>query len=157
MKIMLLTVGKTNSKSLIELEKEYEQRIHHYVSYQRFDIPELKNAKSLSESQIKITEGKSILSKIEPSDTVLLLDEKGKSFDSIEFSKHLEHLQVLNTKKIIFCIGGAYGFSDEVYLRANGLLSISKMTFSHQMIRSIFLEQLYRAYTIIKGEKYHHK
>lgn len=156
MKIQVICIGKSGKEFLVDGEREYIQRLGHYVPVEKIEIPDLKKAKSLSEEQVKDAEGKLLLSKTESNDTVILLDENGKSFKSREFAKYLEAKFNMGGKKIIFLIGGAYGFSSEVYERANGKISISKMTFSHQMIRMIFFEQLYRAMTILRGEPYHH-
>ena len=121
------------------------------------EIPELRNASSLSRDQIKTAEGKLILGKVKPSDDVILLDEHGKEFRSVEFADYLQKKLSTSPRDIVFVIGGAYGFSQEVYSRADSKMSLSKMTFSHQMVRTIFVEQLYRAFTIMKGESYHHE
>jgi 23S rRNA (pseudouridine1915-N3)-methyltransferase len=120
-------------------------------------LPDIKNAKSLSEQQIKQKEGQQFLEKIGPKETVILLDERGKQYDSVAFSNFLQEQFNRGGKQVYFLVGGPYGFSDEIYQRANGQLSLSKMTFSHQMIRLFFIEQLYRAMTILKGEPYHHR
>lgn len=157
MKITLLTVGKTDIKWVSEGLEVYSSRLRHYIGFDLVEIPELRNASSLSRDQIKTAEGKLILSKVKPGDDVILLDEHGKEFRSIEFAAMLEKKMSFASKDIVFVIGGAYGFSPEVYSRADSKLSLSKMTFSHQMVRTIFAEQLYRAFTIIKGEAYHHE
>lgn len=156
MKLRLLCVGKTNFSFLSEGEREYTNRLTHYCNLSRIDIPELKNAKSLSTNEIKNKEGQLILAKVQPTDVLILLDENGNMFNSIEFSSFFEKKMIQGKTSIVFVIGGAFGFSKEVYDRANELISLSKMTFSHQIIRMIFLEQLYRSFTILKGEKYHH-
>lgn len=156
MKVKLLTIGKTKFPALIEMEVEYESRLKHYISYERIDLPDVKNAKSLSQDQLKKMEGTMILSHLKEGQDLILLDEKGQMFDSVAFADHLNQLQLVNTKYVVFCIGGAFGFSSEVYARSKSKISLSKMTFSHQLIRTVFLEQLYRAQTILKGEKYHH-
>ena len=156
MKIKLIVVGKTNANYLKEGENEYFQRLKHYVRFDETIIPDIKNSKNLSKSDLKNKEGKLILSKIDNSDEVVLLDDKGKMFSSIDFSSYLSEKMIRGTKSLVFVIGGAFGFSDAVYERANSKISLSKMTFSHQMVRLIFKEQLYRAFTILKGEKYHH-
>ena len=155
MKVKLIVVGKTNVNYLKDGETEYEQRIKHYVNFEQLIISYVKNAKNLSTAQLKNKEGLQILSKINTSDYVVLLDEKGKQFSSNEFSNFLINRNLSNTKYLVFVVGGAFGFSDEVYQRADYKFSLSKMTFTHQMIRVFFKEQLYRALTIIKGEKYH--
>lgn len=157
MKITLLTVGKTDIKWVSEGLEVYSSRLRHYIGFDLVEIPELRNASSLSRDQIKTAEGKLILSKVKPGDDVILLDEHGKEFRSIEFAAMLEKKMSFASKDIVFVIGGAYGFSPDVYSRADSKLSLSKMTFSHQMVRTIFAEQLYRAFTIIKGEAYHHE
>ena len=145
MKTILILVGKTQNKHFIAGIKDYTERIGHYMPFEIRIIPELKNTKSLTEAQQK-----------ENSDTVVLLDEHGKEFRSIELADWLQHKQ--NTaRRLVFIIGGPYGFSPEVYARANDKISLSRLTFSHQMVRLIFVEQLYRACTIIKGEPYHHE
>lgn len=156
MKTLLILVGKTTDKHFQAGINDYCDRIGHYMPFELVTIPELKNTKSLSEDQQKQAEGELILKQIQTSDTVVLLDEHGKEFRSIEFAQWLE--QKRNTaRRLVFVIGGPYGFSQAVYSRANEQLSLSKMTFSHQMIRLVFTEQIYRACTIIKGEPYHHE
>jgi 23S rRNA (pseudouridine1915-N3)-methyltransferase len=156
MKMTLLTVGKTDVKCVREGLDLYASRLVHYVPFNIVEIPELKGTASLSHIQIKEKEGKLILKAISPSDRLLLLDERGKEYRSIELADKVQSL-LNGGKDIVFAIGGAYGFSDEVYSRSNGMLALSKMTFSHQMARVIFAEQLYRAFTIIKGDPYHHE
>ena len=156
MKTLLILVGKTTDKHFQAGIDDYVERIGHYMPFDLVIIPELRNTKSLSEEQQKSMEGELILKQIQPSDTVVLLDEHGREQRSIEFARWLD--QKRNTaRRLIFIIGGPYGFSSAVYARANEQLSLSKMTFSHQMIRLVFTEQVYRACTIIKGEPYHHK
>ena len=157
MKIKLIVVGKTKSKFLVEGEKVYSERLKHYCKFTEFIIPNVKNSSKLSTLVLKNNEGKSLLSAINNSAEVILLDENGSSFSSFEFSKFLNKKLLSTNKELVFVVGGAFGFSEEVYKRANSKLSLSKMTFSHQMIRLIFKEQLYRAFTILKGEKYHHE
>lgn len=156
MKIKLICVGKTNFNFLKTGEEEYSKRLAHYCSYTRIDIPELKQVKSFTQEEIKLREGELILSKIQSGEYVILLDDKGKSFNSIAFANYLEKKALHGSSAFTFIIGGAYGFSSAVYLKSDEQISLSEMTFSHQIIRLIFLEQLYRAFTIIKGEKYHH-
>ncbi len=156
MKITLLVIGKTDKDFVIKGIEEYRKRLVHYVPFEMIVIPDIKNTKNMSEQQQKQKEGTLILSKIKPADTLLLLDENGKTFSSVQFSQFIEQKMIDGNKNIVFVIGGPYGFSDEVYQAAQGKISLSKMTFSHQMIRMIFIEQLYRAMTIIKGEPYHH-
>lgn len=156
MKTELILVGKTVNKHFVAGIKDYTERIGHYMPFEIKVIPEIKNTKSLSEQQQKDKEGELILKMIQPSDTVVLMDEHGTEFRSIEFAKWLQKKQ--NTsRRLVFIIGGPYGFAQPVYDRANELISLSKMTFSHQMVRLIFTEQIYRACTIIKGEPYHHE
>jgi 23S rRNA (pseudouridine1915-N3)-methyltransferase len=157
MQIKLITVGKTDNKAIISLIEEYGKRLNFYIKFELEVIPDLKNTKSLSEALQKEKEGELILKNIVPSDELILLDERGKSFSSVEFSEYLQKKMNAGLKQMIFVIGGPYGFSESVYGRANGKLSISKMTFSHQMIRPFFVEQLYRAFTILKNEPYHHE
>lgn len=156
MKIELIQVGKTVNKIFVEGINEYLGRIKHYVPFNITTIPEIKNTNSLSESQQKTLEGTLILKQLQAQDTVVLLDEHGKEFRSVEFAAWLEKQQQV-ARRLVFVIGGPYGFSDDVYERANSKISLSKMTFSHQMVRLIFCEQLYRACTIIQGEPYHHE
>ncbi len=156
MKIKVICIGKTGKQFLLEGENEYLKRLTRYITFEKIEIPDIKNAKSLSFEQVKLTEGKEILSKIEPSDLLLLLDEKGKEYTSEKFADFLQYRFNQGGKAIVFVIGGAYGFSEEVYQRANDKMALSKMTFSHQMIRMLFFEQVYRAMTILKGEPYHH-
>lgn len=157
MKIRLICVGKTERSYLKEGESEYLKRLQHYCTFEKIEIPELKNAKKLSKDQIKTQEGKLILAKVDHSTQMILLDETGKSFSSVDFSKFLQKKFNQGGKSIVFVVGGAYGFSDEVYTRSNGKISLSEMTFSHQMVRLFFIEQIYRALTILKGEPYHHQ
>lgn len=157
MKISLLTVGRTDVQWVREGLELYASRLKHYVSFELREIPELKNVSALTKEQIKEKEGELILKNIRPADHVVLLDERGKEYRSVEFAAALDSHFNGNGKDIIFVIGGAYGFSKNVYNRSNSLISLSKMTFSHQMVRAIFLEQLYRAFTILRGEPYHHE
>lgn len=156
MKTILLLVGKTDSKLHAEGIEDYVNRINHYMSFSIKTLPELKNAKSLNEKQQKEKEGELILKNIEDKSYVVLLDERGKEFRSIEFAAWLENKQQ-TIKQLTFVIGGPYGFSQAVYNRANEKMSLSKMTLSHQMARLFFTEQVYRACTIIKNEHYHHE
>lgn len=157
MTIKLIVVGKTNKPFLIEGEEVYEKRLKHYVKFEDDVVPELKKASALSEIQIKNKEGNEILKRIEKTDYLVLLDDKGKEYSSVHFSEKIEKWMINSLKRVVFVVGGAYGFSEEVYQRSNEKLSLSKLTFSHQMVRLFFKEQLYRAFTIIKGEPYHHK
>jgi 23S rRNA (pseudouridine1915-N3)-methyltransferase len=157
MKITLLTMGKTDVAWVRQGLELYVSRIGHYVPFTLNEIPQLKNVSSLSQSQIKEKEADLLLSAIKPGDDVILLDERGKQMRSTEFSSWLSDRMTRSGRDIVFVIGGAYGFSDRVYERAGGKISLSLMTFSHQMVRTIFDEQLYRAFTIMKGEPYHHE
>ena len=156
MKTELILVSETTDKHLAAGIDDYVSRICHYLPFSITVIPELKNTKNMTEEQQKVREGELIIQKIQPSDTVVLLDEHGKEFRSIEFADWLQKKQ--NTaRRLVFVIGGPYGFSESIYKRADEQLSLSKMTFSHQMVRLLFVEQIYRACTIIKGEPYHHE
>lgn len=157
MKMTLLTVGKTDVKWVKEGLDLYSSRLVHYIPFTVSEIPELKNVSALTREQIKEKEGELILKQVKPSDDLILMDEHGKEFRSIEFADFIREKMSRSGKDIVFVIGGAYGFSKAVYDRANSKMSLSKMTFSHQMVRTIFTEQLYRAFTIIKGEPYHHE
>lgn len=157
MKVSLLLVGKTVNKHFVELIDDYAQRVKHYIGFDITVIPELKNTKSLSAEQQKQQEGELILKQLQPGDHVVLLDEHGKELRSVEFSKYMEQRMHTVSKRLVFIIGGSYGFSPEVYAKAIEKISLSKMTFSHQMVRLIFVEQLYRAMTIMRGEPYHHE
>ncbi len=156
MTIKLLAIGKTDSKPLQQLISEYENRLKHYVRFELETIADIKNAKNLSEVQQKEKEGNLILKKLGPTDTLVLLDENGKHFSSIDFSKYLQKKMNSGIKQLVFVIGGPYGFSDTIYKKAHGKISLSKMTFSHQMVRLFIVEQVYRAFTILKNEPYHH-
>lgn len=157
MKITLLTMGRTDVAWVRTGLELYISRLTHYIPFVLNEIPELKNVSALSKDQIKTKEGDILLSQIKPSDDVILLDEHGKQYRSVEFAQFLRDKMSRSGRDMVFVIGGAYGFSDAVYARANGKMSLSAMTFSHQMVRTIFAEQLYRAFTIIKGEPYHHE
>ncbi|PSK99228.1 23S rRNA (pseudouridine(1915)-N(3))-methyltransferase RlmH [Cecembia rubra] len=157
MQIKLLAVGKTDQASIQQLVEEYVKRLGFYVKFDLEILPDIKNSKSLSESVQKEKEGEMILKKVQISDELILLDEIGKQFSSVEFSQLLQKKMNSGLRQLIFVIGGPYGFSNAVYQRANGMLSLSKMTFSHQMVRIFFIEQLYRAYTILRNEPYHHQ
>ena len=157
MKICLLTVGKTDIGWVREGLETYSSRLSHYVPFSVCEIPELKNTSALTRTQIKEREGELILKAIKPTDRVILLDERGKEYRSVEFAEEIRRLSLAGGKDSVFVIGGAYGFSEAVYARSVGKISLSRMTFSHQMVRTIFAEQLYRAFTIIKGEPYHHE
>jgi 23S rRNA (pseudouridine1915-N3)-methyltransferase len=157
MKITLLTVGKTDKDWVRQGLDIYVSRLKHYIPFNIVEIPELKNVSALSKDQIKSKEGELILKSIRPTDDVILLDEKGKEYTSVEFARIIQDKISYAGKDIVFIIGGAYGFSEAVYQRANSKLSLSRMTFSHQMVRAIFVEQIYRAFTIMRGEPYHHE
>ena len=157
MKITLLTVGKTDKDWVRQGMDIYMSRLKHYIPFNVVEIPELKNVSALTKDQIKTREGELILKSLRHTDDVILMDERGKQYSSVEFAKILQDKISYIGKDIIFVIGGAYGFSQAVYDRANSKISLSKMTFSHQMVRAIFAEQLYRAFTIMRGEPYHHE
>ena len=157
MKITLLTIGKTVDKYLIEGIEIYLKRLKHYIPFQIVEIPELRNTKSLSREQQKSREAELILKNINSTDHVILLDENGKELSSKSFSVYLNKKMVGGQQHLVFIVGGSYGFNADIYNRANDKISLSKMTFSHQMIRLFFMEQLYRAYTILKGEPYHNE
>ena len=155
--IKLIAIGKTDNKQLQSLIEDYQKRLGHYIRFEFEILPDIKNVKHLSEAQQKDKEGDLILSKLQKSDVLILLDENGKQMDSVAFSGYLQKHMNSGIKTLIFVIGGPYGFSDGIYSRANGKLSLSKMTFSHQMVRLFFIEQLYRGFTILKNEPYHHR
>ena len=157
MKVKLILIGKTKSKFLLDGENEYQKRLKHYCKFSELIISDIKNAGKLSKKELKDKEGNLILESLKNSDYVILLDDKGLALTSIEFSELLNKKMVSSTNELVFVVGGAFGFCESVYKRANTQLSLSKMTFSHQMVRMIFKEQLYRAFTILKGEKYHHE
>jgi len=157
MKIKLLAIGKTDAKNLQSLIETYQNRLKHYINFELEIIPDIKNVKNLSQTQQKEKEGELILKKLSATDVLILLDEKGKEFRSIEFSKYLQKKMNSGIKQLVFVIGGPYGFSDAVYKKSSGKISLSKMTFSHQMIRLFVVEQIYRAFTILKNEPYHHE
>jgi 23S rRNA (pseudouridine1915-N3)-methyltransferase len=156
MKITLLVVGKTTDQRLQTLIEDYQQRLKHYIPFEMVVIPDLRNAKALTQTQIKEQEGIEILRRITPSMDVILLDEHGREYRSIEYAQWIQKKMAAG-RDITFIVGGPYGFSPAVYERANGKISLSKMTFSHQMIRLFFTEQIYRAMTILRGEPYHHE
>lgn len=157
MQIKLIAIGKTDHNALQTLIEDYTKRLSHYIKFEYLIIPDIKNAKNLSETQQKQKEGEQILAKTNSSDFLILLDERGKSYDSVAFSNYLQKHLNSGVKQLVFVIGGPYGFSDEVYERANAKISLSNMTFSHQMVRLFFIEQLYRGFTILKNEPYHHQ
>ena len=156
MKITLLVVGKTTDPRLQSLIEDYQQRLKHYIPFEFVVVPDIKNAKTLSQEQLKSAEGQAIFSFLTPAMDVLLLDEHGREFRSIEYADFLQK-KMGSGRDLTLIIGGAYGFSKEVYDRANGKISLSQMTFSHQMIRLMAIEQIYRAMTILRGEPYHHE
>jgi 23S rRNA (pseudouridine1915-N3)-methyltransferase len=157
MQIRLLAIGKTEHPALETLMAEYSKRLSHYTSLSVELIPALKKTKALREEDQKEEEGKLLLKKISQPDLLYLLDERGKQYSSVGFADFLQQKMNSGTKSLVFCIGGPYGFTPDVYQRAQGSLSLSPMTFSHQMVRPIFLEQLYRAFTILRNEPYHHQ
>jgi 23S rRNA (pseudouridine1915-N3)-methyltransferase len=157
MTIKLLAIGKTDSTQLQQLIAIYEKRLGHYINFKLEVIPDLKKTKNLSQQQQKAKEGELILKQLTNTDTLILLDEGGKQFNSLEFSQYLQKKMNSGLKQLVFAIGGPYGFSDSVYEAASGKISLSKMTFSHQMVRLFIVEQLYRGFTILKNEPYHHQ
>ena len=157
MKITLLAVGKTDDSRIEQLTKMYVDRLGHYINFDLEILPDLKKTKNLSEDQQKNEEGKLILNKLEKSDFVTVLDEKGKKYTSMQFAELINKRSVSGLKRLVFIIGGPYGFSPDVYSRANSKLSLSDMTFSHQMVRLFAIEQIYRAFTILRNEPYHHE
>ena len=157
MTIKLIAIGKTDNKQLIALIDDYKKRLSFYIKFSVEIIPDLKNSKNLSQSLQKQKEGELILKKLNTTDSLILLDEHGKQFDSIHFSSYLQKHMNSGIKQLVFVIGGPYGFSEAIYAKANGKISLSKMTFSHQMIRLFFIEQLYRGFTILRNEPYHHR
>ncbi len=157
MKIALLMIGKTDARYFAEAIDEYRQRLTHYVPFEMQVIPDIKNAKSLSESQQKEREGEMLLKALQAGDYIVLLDERGKEMTSKQFASYLEKKMGSVSRRLVFIIGGPYGFSEALYKIANEKLSLSQMTFSHQMIRLLFIEQIYRAMTILNGEPYHHE
>lgn len=157
MQIKLIAIGKTDQKELQDLVQEYMKRLSFYVKFELEVIPDLKNVKNLSEMLQKEKEGELILAKISSTDHLMLLDENGKTFSSVEFSEFLQKKMNAGIKTLVFVIGGPYGFSEAVYAKAQGKISLSAMTFSHQMVRLFFIEQVYRGFTILKNEPYHHQ
>jgi 23S rRNA (pseudouridine1915-N3)-methyltransferase len=157
MKIKLIAIGKTDNNALQLLIEDYMKRLSFYIKFELEIIADIKNAKNLSEAQQKEKEGEMILSKINPVDHLILLDENGKSYSSVAFSEELQKKMNAGIKTLVFVIGGPYGFSDQVYAKANGKIALSQMTFSHQMVRLFFIEQVYRGFTILKKEPYHHQ
>jgi 23S rRNA (pseudouridine1915-N3)-methyltransferase len=155
--IKLIAIGKTDQKSLQAMIEEYQKRLSFYIKFELEIIPDIKNVKNLSEQQQKEKEGDFILAKLAATDQLILLDENGKSFSSVAFANELQKKMNAGIKTLVFVIGGPYGFSEEVYKKANGKISLSAMTFSHQMVRLFFIEQLYRGFTILRNEPYHHQ
>lgn len=157
MKIALVVIGKTDAGYFVEAINEYKNRLVHYIPFEMEVIPDIKNVKNLSEAQQKEKEGELILKTLQAGDQMVLLDDKGKEFTSIQFSAYIERKMHTVSKRLVFVVGGPYGFSEAVYKAASEKISLSKMTFSHQMIRLIFVEQVYRAMTILNNEPYHHE
>lgn len=157
MQLRILSVGKTDSNTIQQLTEDYQNRLKHYIKCEWVVIPDIKNSKNLTFTQQKQKEGQEILSKLQPSDIVVLLDEKGKQYSSVQFADWLQKKMNQGIKQLVLVIGGPYGFSEEVYERADQKISLSAMTFSHQMVRLFLTEQLYRAMTILRNENYHHE
>jgi 23S rRNA (pseudouridine1915-N3)-methyltransferase len=157
MKIALIVIGKTDAGYFVQALEEYKKRLVHYIPFEMTVIPDIKNTKNLSESQQKEKEGELILKALQPGDFVVLLDEKGKEYTSMEFASYIEKKTHTVSKRLVFVVRGPYGFSQDVYDAAAQKISLSRMTFSHQMIRLIFVEQIYRAMTILNNEPYHHE
>ncbi|MCR9227674.1 MAG: 23S rRNA (pseudouridine(1915)-N(3))-methyltransferase RlmH [Flavobacteriaceae bacterium] len=157
MQITLIAIGKTDKSELEELIAVYEKRLRHYIKFQLEVIPDIKNRKNLSEAQQKDKEGELILAQLQPTDTLILLDEKGKQYTSVDFAQFLQKKMNSGIKNLVLVIGGPYGFSDAVYAKSSGKISMSKMTFSHQMVRLFIVEQIYRGFTILRNEPYHHQ
>ena len=157
MKIVFLSLGKTNEKYLIEGISLYQNRLKHYTSFEMIEIPSIKKSKNLTKLELMKNEGDLILKNIQNSDHLVLLDEKGKEYNSIKFSEKIQNWMLSGKKRIVFVVGGSYGFSNDLYHRGNEKISLSKMTFSHQMVRLFFLEQLYRGYSILNNQPYHHE
>jgi len=157
MKILLLTIGNTDKVYMKDGIDDYVKRLSFYVPFEMKVIPDIKNRSSLSEELQKEKEGQMILNQVSSGDNLILLDERGVEYSSIEFSKWIEKKMIAGLRQLVFVIGGPYGFSEAIYQRADSKISLSKLTFSHQMVRMIFVEQLYRAMTIIKNEPYHHE
>ncbi|GAB3724641.1 23S rRNA (pseudouridine(1915)-N(3))-methyltransferase RlmH [Flavobacterium koreense] len=157
MNIRLLAIGKTDNKSLQTLIDDYTKRLSFYVKFDLEVIPDIKNVKNLSEAQQKEKEGELVLSKLSATDQLILLDENGTTFSSVGFSDYLQKKMNAGIKTLVFVIGGPYGFSEEIYKKAQGKVSLSEMTFSHQMVRLFVIEQIYRGFTILRNEPYHHQ
>jgi len=156
MKITLIAIGKTEDKYLIDGIEKYLNRLKHYINFNLLIIPDVKNTKNLSEAQQKNKEAEAIHKQISNSDVVVLMDERGKKYSSVTFANYLNKQMIGSVQHLVFIIGGPYGFDESIYKRANASISLSDMTFSHQMVRLFFVEQLYRAFTILKNEPYHH-
>ena len=157
MKISLIVVGKTTDKAVIMGVEKYLKRMKRYISFKTEVIPALKNTKNISEKEIKHKEGELILNKLQAGDFLVLLDENGKEYNSVSFASFIEKKMIHGTRHLVFLIGGAYGFSEAVYQKSQHKIALSQMTFSHQIIRMIFMEQIYRVFTIINKEPYHHE
>ena len=157
MKIVLLTIGKTSEKYLIKGIAQYQKRLKHYTQFEMLEIPNLKNAKNFSNAELMKKEGELMMKQLQNSDHLVLLDDKGKDFTSLKFSQKLQSWMLSGKKRLVFVVGGAYGFSEDIYARGNEKLSLSKLTFSHQMVRLFLVEQIYRGYTILNNEPYHHE
>lgn len=156
MKLQVIFIGKTTGKLFQEAIADYQNRLTHYIPFSIEELPDLKNAKNLSEDQQKEKEADMVLEKLQGGDVLILLDERGKEMTSREFSQFLEQKMQTVGKRLVLLIGGPYGFSQRIYEAAQGKISLSKMTFSHQMVRLFLVEQIYRACTIMRGEPYHH-
>ncbi len=157
MQITLIAIGKTDRPELEQLIALYEKRLKHYIKFEFVVLPDIKNSKNLSEAQQKEKEGELILGQLQSTDTLVLLDESGKQYTSLDFAQFLQKKMNSGLKNLVLAIGGPYGFSDAVYAKCNGKISLSKMTFSHQMVRLFLVEQLYRGFTILRNEPYHHQ
>ena len=157
MNIVLLVIGKTSQQYLIEGILKYQKRLQHYAKFEIIELQNIKNSKKITKTELAKMEGKLILNKLEISDYIILLDDKGKDFSSLQFSEKLTSLMHTGKKRLVFIVGGAYGVSNDIFSRCNERLSLSRMTFSHQMVRLFFVEQIYRAFTILNNEPYHHK
>ncbi len=157
MKITFLVIGKTDEAYLREGIEKYLKRLKHYIAFQHLEIPDLKNTKHLNEAEQKSKEAELILKQLKPNDQLILLDENGEEFSSEGFATYLNKKMLASVQNLVFVVGGPYGFDKSMYQKANGKISLSRMTFSHQMVRLFFVEQVYRAFTILKGEPYHHQ
>lgn len=157
MEIVLVTIGKTHFDFVISGIREYSKRLNHYLPFSVLELPDVKVSKSTTEAQQKEKEGDILLDRMLPSDFVILLDERGKQYSSMEFADYMERLMASGRKRILFVVGGPYGFAQRVYDRADAKISLSRMTFNHEMVRLFFVEQIYRAMTILRGEPYHHE